>query len=124
MKLSETNYELFAAKNYDAKRSSSFTEFQDDLKKVTYIKKLLIRYDENDDLQLRLLMNHIIVFMNCFGLAGAHMLFMRLPNHHNILRPILEFIGYMPDRVEFENIVINRLDITPDQNIVKELRKI
>ena len=124
MKLTDENYELFAAQHYDTRRACSFSEFQNDLKKVTYIRKLLSRYLEDDDLQMRLILNHIIVFMNCFGPAGAQMLFMKLDKYQAQLKPILMFLGYMPNKISYNEVTLRSSDITMDLNIVNELRKI
>lgn len=124
MELSEENFELYAAHYYDAKRSCSFTEFQNDLKKITYIKKLLVRFEKDNDLQVRLILNHIIIFLNCFGSAGVPMLFMKLEEHHSLLKPFLMFIGYLPKRVIYNGRVINSDEIPMNQEIINELRKI
>ena len=59
--LTEENFILLAAKNYDNPQCLDIEEFYDDLKKLNYIKKLLNKYKTTGDLKERLLLNHIIV---------------------------------------------------------------
>jgi len=124
MILNDENFDLFAAKSYDAKKSSSFVEFQNDLKRLVYIKKLFLRYKENDDLQMRLILNHVVVFLNCFGEGGVPILFMKLDEHLDILKPILLFLNYLPEHVLINNDKIETKTIFMDSNIIKALREI
>lgn len=124
MILNEDNFLLWAAHHYDMKKSSSDEEFQKDLKRLVFLKKLFIRYEKNDDLQVRLILNHIIILYNCFGSAATPMLFMRLESHHHYLKPFLIFLGYLTDTVSYNNITINTKDIYMDGKIIHELRKI
>ena len=124
MILNEDTFLLFAAKNYDMKRSISAEEFYDDLKRFQYLKRLFRRYDESDDLKIRLILNHIIVLYNCFGPAATYMLFLRLEEYHKYLKTILTYLGYMPDLIEYDNKKIINSDISLDERIVNELRKI
>lgn len=124
MQLCDENFELFAAKHYDMRSSTSFEEFQQDLKKVTYIKKLFGRYSERDDLQLRLLLNHIVIFYNCFGSEATPMLFMKLEGHHHLLKPFLIFLNRLPKKVEYSDKTINTNEIVGDDFILEQLRNI
>ncbi len=78
MVLDESTFMLYAAKHYDMKKAASTEEFYDDLKRFQYLKRLFRRYEEFDELKVRLILNHMIVIYNCFGLAGTPMLFLRL----------------------------------------------
>ena len=60
-KLNEKNILIYLIKN------SSFCEIQDlydDLIRIKYIKRLLIRFKRTGDLKERLLLNHIIILQN------------------------------------------------------------
>ena len=82
MILDEKSFLLIAAKNYDMKRSSGVEEFYDDLKRFQYLKRLFKRYEDDGDLRIRLILNHIVVLYNCFGSAATNMLFYKLKEHH------------------------------------------
>ena len=66
-KLTEKNFLLYCASHYDNAQYISTEEFLEDLNRIKYIKKLITRYVENDDLKERLILNHIIILNNCFG---------------------------------------------------------
>lgn len=124
MILTEKNFLLYAAKYYDTKRSSSEEEFAEDLKRFQYLKRLFKRYHESEDLRVRLILNHLIILYNCFGPEATNMLFMKLDEYHNYLKPFVVFLSFMPDKVEYEGTVIMSSDISLDPNIVEELRNL
>lgn len=124
MVLNEDTFLLFAAKNYDMKRAVSTEEFYDDLKRFQYLKRLFRRYEDMDDLKIRLILNHIIILYNCFGPATTIMLFMKLEEYHKYLKPIVLYLGYMPEFIEYGEKRIISSDIPLDEKIVKELRQI
>jgi len=72
MVLNENNFTIFAAKHYDQRKAASVDEFYDDLKRFQYLKRLFKRYEEDDDLKVRLILNHLIVLYNCFGPGSNH----------------------------------------------------
>ena len=124
MILDETTFLIFAARHYDMKKSSGIEEFNDDLKKFQYLKRLFKRYEENGDLKVRLILNHLIILYNCFGSYATNLLFFKLKDQHQYLKPFIMFLNYMPDVIEYEEVRLLNSDIPLDLNIVKELRKI
>ena len=124
MVLDESTFLLYAAKCYDMRKSSGIAEFHDDLKKFQYLKRLFKRYEENDDLKVRLILNHLIILYNCFGPQTTNLLFFKLKDQHSYLKPFVMFLNYMPDFIEYENKKIPNSDIPLNSNIIKELRKI
>ncbi len=124
MILNDTNFMLYAAKCYDVKKSSGAEEFYEDLKRFQYLKRLFKRYEDADDLKIRLILNHIIVLYNCFGPEATNMLFFKLKEYHHCVKPFVLFLHYMPDTITYENQVIFGSDIALDPTIVKELRNI
>ena len=127
-KLDETNFVLYAAKHYDNPECFDTEEFISDLKRFKYLKRLFNKYHENNELKERLILNHIIVIYNVFGVeAATKMLFFRLDGLHCYLKPFLDFLGYLPQRVEnigYDCRVIDCLDIRSDENIKNTLEKI
>jgi hypothetical protein len=52
------------------------------------------------------------------------MLFFRLKEYHKYIKPFVLFLNYMPDYIEYENVIVLNSDIPMDQRIIEELRKI
>ena len=124
MKLDDDSFILFAAKHYDMTKATGVDEFNDDLKRFQYLKRLFKRYQDEDDLKVRLILNHLIVLYNCFGPAATNMLFMKLKEYHSYLKPFVLFLNYLPDEVEYEDFVLRTKHVRMDPKIVEELRKI
>jgi hypothetical protein len=69
---SDEEYFRAALGSYDNPFAVSAEEFALDLKRVTYLSKLLSRYALNkDDLKDRLILNHIVILGNCFTFKTA-----------------------------------------------------
>jgi len=62
---------MFAIKHYDNPQCEGEKEFEDDLKRFKYIKRLLRRYYDTGVLKERLLLNHLIVLNNVFSVEAA-----------------------------------------------------
>jgi|TARA_R110000796_G_scaffold38794_5_gene97265 hypothetical protein len=124
MLLDEQSFLIYAARYYDMRKSSGVEEFYDDLKKFQYLKRLFKRYEEEGELKVRLILNHLIVLYNCFGPYATHMLFFKLKEHHSCLKPFVMFLNYMPDYIEYEDKKIYNSEIPLDIQIVKELRQL
>lgn len=127
-KLDETNFLLYAAKHYDNPSCFDTVEFYEDLSRFKYLKRLFSRYLETGELKERLILNHIIVLYNLFGVpATTRMLFLKLKDYYPLLKPFLVFLNYCPERVEnigIEGKTILTSNISMDTNIVNLLRKI
>lgn len=124
MILNESNFMLYAAKCYDVKKSSGAEEFYEDIKRFQYLKRLFKRYEEADDLKVRLILNHVIVLYNCFGPEATNMLFFKLREYHSMLKPFVLFLNYLPETIQYEGGILHTSDIGLDPYIVQELRKI
>lgn len=124
MHLTDRNFMLYAAKNYDMKRAASEEEFQDDLKRFQYLKRLFKRYEEDNELRTRLILNHLTVLYNCFGASATPMLFMKLEDYHSYLTPFVVFLSYMPEIILYDEKMIRSTEISLDARIVQELRNL
>ncbi len=115
--LTEKNLLLYAARHYHNPLGASSEEFEEDLKKFKYIKRLVNRYLETNELAERLIMNHLIVVFNVFGIeAGVKILGLKLEGRHwPVIKPFLVYLKYLHSD-EFTN-------ITMDENVVSILRK-
>ena len=127
-KLDESNALLYAAKHYDNPQCYDTIEFYDDLKRFQYLKRLFNRYKETGELKERLVINHIIILYNVFGsLPCTRLLFLKLGEHSDVLKPILELLGQMPEKVEnigLYNTTYYAYNIISDKHIEKILKSI
>lgn len=127
-KIDESNFLLYAAKHYENPHCYDTVEFYEDLKRFKYIKRLMNKYEESGEIKDRLIINHLIVIYNVFGVeAGTRLLFLKLKEYAHILKPFLILMGTLPDLVEkigIEGTDIYTADITMDPAIVDILRKI
>ena len=57
--LNEKNYVHFAMKYYTNIQCTSVDEFNEDLNKIKYVKRLFNRFLETGDLRINLIMNHM-----------------------------------------------------------------
>ena len=117
-KLTRKNFELFAAKYYDNPECMDVEEFKDDLSRFKYIKRLLRRYADHKDLQERLILNHLIVIYNVFGIEAANrMIWFKIENeHYHYIKPFLVFLHYLPGS--------EKVEIGMDKGIVEVLRNL
>ena len=127
-KLDESNFLLYAARYYDNPSCFNTAEFYEDLNRFKYIKRLFSRYEESGELKERLIMNHIIVLYNLFGVpTTTRMLFLKLKGYCHYLKPFLVFLNYCPERIENIGPEANTIlvsDINMDQKIIDVLRGI
>ena len=122
-KLTEDNFLLYAMHHYDNPQCNSLIEFEEDIKRFLYLKKLLSRYKNTNELRERLILNHIIVLYNIFGEHATRMLFFKIDKQYwNVLITFLVYLDRMPEELKEYGIVTSQNVL--DQNIIKVLRKI
>ena len=124
--LNEKNFLLYAMQHYENPQCVEVEEFNDDLKKIKYIKRLFNQYAIEGVLKERLLLNHIIVFYNVFSVeAATRILFYKLEEDvWPMLKTFLFYLNFLPDKIESINgRTITTTDIPMDQGIVDSLRK-
>ena len=97
--LTPENINMFAMKHYDNPSCVDEAEFLDDMKRFKYLKRLFRKYETSKDLKMRLVINHIIILANVFGVdAATTLLFFKIEkNHWPLLKTFLVFLGYMPE---------------------------
>ena len=117
-KITSENVVMYAIKHYDNPQCEGEKEFQDDLKRFKYIKRLLRKYYETDILKERLLLNHIIVLKNVFGPeASTTLLLYKIQREY---WPALKsFLIFLNSITEDE---LNH--IKEDMNVLEILRKV
>ena len=123
--LTEDNFFVFCAQHYVNSRYTTTEEFMEDLNRIKYIKKLITRYIENNDLKERLILNHITILNNCFGPVNtSKILYLKLKDQMQYIKPFLLLLNILPDRLY--NVgnekVINTHMINMDRHIINTLR--
>ena len=124
--LNDDNFMIYAMKCY-VTTHCIMSEFESDMKRTKYLKKLFRRYKSSTFLKDRLILNHIILLYNVFGVEGAtRILFYKIDEcDYDILKTFLVYLNYMPQRVlgiRGENIESSNIMI--DMHIAQILRKI
>ena len=125
--LTEDTFVMYALRNYDNPGCDGMDEFLDDLKRFKYIKRLLRKHDIGKELRERLILNHIIVLGNLFGIeATTKMLFFKIEEKFwPQLKAFLTFLNYMPITVIVtQDVQILEQDIPTDENVLNILKKI
>lgn len=125
--LNDDNFLIYAAKNYDRPHILQ-TEFEDDLKRIKYVKRLLRKYKQTGEFKERLILNHVIILGNVFGIeAATNMLFLRIDREdYPQLKTILIYLNYLPVslKVTFNKYIVKQEEIPVDLSIADRLRKI
>jgi len=117
-KLTNKNFKLYASQHYNNPECISIEEFNEDLSRFKYLKRLLRRYEVDDDLQERLILNHLIVLYNVFGIEVCNrMIWFKIePEHWHYIKPFLVYLHYLPEN--------EKVDVVMDPYIVQALREL
>ena len=124
--LTSDNIMLYAVKAYD-RPNMIMSEFKEDMKRFNYLKRLFQRYRKMGELRDRLVVNHLVVIYNVFGVEVAtRLLFYKLSKEdYSALKTYLLFLNYMPERIRgIKGHDINSSDISVDLKIAEVLRQI
>jgi hypothetical protein len=118
--LNEDNYLLFAIKFYDNPQALTKEDFEDDLKRIKYVKRLLKRYKNTGVLKTHLILNHLIVLFNVFNDAAVPLLFYNL--ERDLWPSIKSFLLFLNRLPEYPKTQIDRID--EDKNCLEILHSI
>ena len=124
--LNDDNFLMYAIKCYTSPHCIQ-SEFDGDIKRTKYLKRLFRRYKITKSVKERLILNHIILLHNVFGpVATARILFYRIDERdYDILKTFLAYLNIMPDiiyGIRGKNIYTQ--DIPLETNILEILRAI
>ena len=96
--LNESNYLLFAIKFYNNPQAVTRDDFESDLKRIRYIKRLLKRYKNTGELKIHLILNHLIILFNVFDEAAVPLLFYNLEEElWPAIKSFLFFLNRIPE---------------------------
>ena len=116
--ITKDNWLLFAQHNYDNTTLEREKELYDDLKRFKYLKRLFRRYKITGEIKVRLIVNHIIILQNVFGVeASCVLLLYKIDKKYwNILKTVLDYLMYLyPHELN---------DVKIDKNIKKLLEEL
>lgn len=126
--LNDKNWKLIAAKLYDNPQCVGIEEFEQDLKRLKYIKKAITRYRTTGELCERLIINHLIVLVNVFGPSfTSRLVFLKMGDALPYIKPFLVMLSVLPDvlvAVGKDAKDVNTDEIPLDPGIVAILRKL
>lgn len=126
--LSDKNWKLYAAKNYQNPQCSGIEEFEEDLRRFKYIKKAITKYKTTGELTERLILNHLIVLYNVFGpTVLCRLLFFRMTDYLPYVKPFLLLLSILPETVHGigkDGKDWKTDDIAMDPGVVEALRSI
>ena len=116
--LTPDTIDIFAKRHYDNPSDVNNDVFEDDMKRFKYLKRLFRKYDTSKEFKSRLIINHIIILANVFGVdAATTLLFFKIDKQHwSMLKTILIFLNYMPEN--------EMVDVKINQEVLTELGKI
>jgi len=120
--LNSKNFLDYAIQHYENPECKDMDEFSEDVNRIKYLKRLFSRYDQEGDLKSRLILNHLIIFNNVFGMMPAcRILFFRVEKkYYPILKTSLVFLDKLPTYIPEVD-----LDSIPlDHKILLELEKV
>ena len=96
--LNESNYMLFAIKFYNNPQAVTRDDFESDLKRIRYIKRLLRRYKNTGELKIHLILNHVTILFNVFEEATVPLLFYNLEKDlWPVIKSFLMFLNRIPE---------------------------
>ena len=118
--LNESNYLLFAIKFYDNPQSVTREDFESDLKRIRYVKRLLKRYKNNGELKVQLILNHLIILFNVFNEATVPLLFYNLDEE--LWPAIKSFLIFLNRVSEYPKTKVN--EIEADEYCLQQLKEL
>ena len=119
---SEQNFDTFAKLKYNNPACASVEEFNDDVKRIKYIRRLFQKFDEEKVLKHNLICNHILILINLFGEESAiRMIFFKLEKrYHGFLKAFLNYLNLKTQSIPETDLKL----LAPDARITRILNKV
>lgn len=120
MTLTNDNFIQFAKDNYTNTTKISH-DFNEDLSRIMYIKKLFNRVTAGETVDYRLITNHLMILFNVFDKeAVVAMLFFKIEHElWGVLKTFLKLFGFSSDTIPILNVSIK--DISTVESLEQEL---
>ena len=95
--ITKDNWLLYAQHHYDNPTLQKEQEFYDDIKRFNYLKRLFRKYKTTNNIKIRLVLNHVIVLSNVFGVEAACtlLLFKVEKIYWSYLKSVLVYLDYL-----------------------------
>ena len=95
--ITKDNWLLYAQHHYDNPTLQKEQEFYDDIKRFKYLKRLFRKYKATKNIKIRLVLNHVIVLGNVFGVeAACTLLLYKVENMYwPYLKSVLVYLDYL-----------------------------
>lgn len=121
-KINDDNFLMYAMKHYDNPQCKNIEEFHEDMNRIKYLKRLFRKYKTSGVLRERLILNHLIIFTNVFGIeAASRLLFSRIEEDlHIYLKTFLIYLNSLPENIPEADLITVALD----RRIIAKLREI
>ncbi len=111
--LNKDNFLLFSIQNYNNPTTTTQEEFEEDLKRFKYVKRWLKKYHESGNMNIHLLLNHILIIFNCWDDSAIPLFFYKIePKYWPYLKSFFLYLNRVP---EFPHSIIH--DIQEDYRI-------
>ena len=116
--INPSNVVMYAIRHYNNPQCEGEKEFEDDMKRFKYIKRLLRKYHDTGILKERLLLNHLIVLHNVFGTTACVtlLLYKIQKEYWSVLKSFLIFLNSITEEELSE--------IEENKDVLNVLRKI
>ena len=98
-KITVANWVMFAMRHYDNPQCEGEEEFYEDIKRFKYLKRLFKKYYETGNLKERLILNHMIILSNVFGVqAASTLLIFKLEQEYwPAMKSFMTFLNMLPE---------------------------
>ena len=96
VELTDNNYIGIAMHHYDNVQCNTIEEFENDMYRIICVKKLIDKYLSSGKINLRLVLNHIIILHNSFDVLAVDLLKLKMEDKHlPTVKSILVFLKYI-----------------------------
>lgn len=123
-KINAENFMLYAIGQYTNPQCEGMTEFEEDLSRIKYVKRLLKKYHRTGEVRPILLLNHLTILGNVFTPMGAaRMLFFKLDAaQYPALKTVLLYLDYIGEGMILDETAID--SISMDGRLAEVLRRL
>ena len=120
--LNHENVVIFAMNHYHQPHCKSVYEFHEDYSKTVYIKRLLNRMIAGEEVNHRLILNHLIMFYNVFSHdAATELLFFKIEHDKwGLLKTFLSVVVSLPEYLVENDIILSNVKI--NEKLKKEIQ--
>jgi hypothetical protein len=100
-----------AKNSYNNLQCNNIFEFKYDYARFNLLRKLLVRYTNNEESCIKLIVNHIIILYNVFGVNTTEFLYNKIDKKHwGVIASVVMFLNYDIDEgMEYDEKTFNML---------------